>query len=281
VSRPAADHEAPALVEERPALDSADDPRPVAPSLQSAGRRRSRRPAVVGLVLLLSVVAGLLAGPAAGAVLDSRYSASTLVALYQYPAAVGGPEGSSADLRDRFVQGEVIAIGAPELLAEASGAQADGVSLDVRQVGITDVVEVEVTAPEPSTAVETADRVVELYGVRRKQTFDERARRRATSIQQQIAGLTAQPPPGVDDASAVASEYARLTAALNDIRLAAASVEAATVINPATTDGAARTGSSVRRGVLAGLATLLIAVGVVVLRHRSRQRRGEAPATQP
>ncbi len=274
-----AHHEAPRVVAGRSVPGSSDARRRIIARARPVTRRGPGIGALAGLLVVLPIAVGVLAGPVAETLLTPQYRASAVIDLQQDPPALGGTEGASAELRDRFVQGEVIVIQAPDLLAEARGQEQEGTSLVARQVGITDAVEVEVTAPGASEAVATANRVVELYTSRRSQAFDERAGRRTATLEQQLAALETESPPGADDATAVVSEYARLTAALNDVRLAAASFEGSTVISAATIHDASRTGSALRRGVLAGLATLVLAIGAVVLLRTSRHRvQGVEPA---
>lgn len=235
------------------------------------GARRGAWPALVSLALV-SLVLGLLVGFGPRALAGDRYEAAALLLVRPDPVALGGTENASPEASDRFVQTQVLLLETPEVLAAAVGngsGSGDDPALAVRQVGLTDVVELRATGESAAEAVDVANRVADYYLDQRRSAVLQRAEQEGAVLEQQLAQLRVDGSAGAGDDSTVV-EAARLRSQLNQLALTAASGRSS-VISRASSDTAEAVGAPLRTALFVGLLSFGLGVGLLLLRQRQKQ----------
>jgi uncharacterized protein involved in exopolysaccharide biosynthesis len=202
------------------------------------------------------------------------YSANALVLVKPDRVERSGTNTASAELSDRFVQGQILLLKAPQLLSnilQGRPASDPRPALAVRQVGLTDVVELQVTAADRELAAQVANELAERYVEQDEVQAQEAAEREAVILRRLLSQLDAEATGGSGPAtSAAGTEYARLQAQLNELQRAASDPDGARLLTPASPASATTQDARGRNAALAGLLTAGAVTGLLVLRRRRR-----------
>jgi uncharacterized protein involved in exopolysaccharide biosynthesis len=172
---------------------------------------------------------GLLAGLAFGVVIQqSEPTATTQILVTPDPPLPFETPANGNDLADRFVQAEALVLAGPDLAEEVRARLALSSSPEVEavQVGLTSVVEISTSATASQVARQTAEAVLATYQTQRRDAYLARVGRAADMLETQLtdirgvlastSGATAEPEAAM---SALATEYARLLSARNELQL--------------------------------------------------------------
>jgi uncharacterized protein involved in exopolysaccharide biosynthesis len=205
----------------------------------------------------------------------SRYRAETLLEVRADPPVLQD-DGStlSPDEADRYLQTEILAI---QSSFDRGGLDDDG-TLVVQQVGVTDVLALQIEADDGSTAVRLAGEVTDRYIADRAARSSQRTDELTAEVQAQLADVSAQidllaaAPPEDQSANArrnaLSAEYQRLVSTQHELDLARLDAAPVSVISPADDSGAVRTDRPIRSAAFGGVIGVLLSLGGILLWQR-------------
>jgi hypothetical protein len=257
---------------------SRQGPSPPVASTPPGARRRQRRNrmiarAIAALCILATGLAFAVAGAlTAGLSADTKWQASALVRLVGTLSASPLPPEQA----NRVVQSQVLVFGtrAFETSVRQRLASDAPFSLDIEQIGTTDIVRVRANAAQPRIAERAADTAAKLVVQRTVDATLADLRQQEVTLQRRVDGLSEPSGDGggvrSPPADVLESELKRLAEVTSELDLAVArSAELASVVVSAADDGASKGVSTARRALVWGLVGLLVAVGVVLFIQRS------------
>jgi uncharacterized protein involved in exopolysaccharide biosynthesis len=232
------------------------------------------RPATFVPIVVLALL-GLLVGFAFGATRQSEPTATTRILVTADPRLPFDTTPTGNDDADRFVQAETLVLSGPDI-AEAVRSRlalSAAPSIDAVQVGLTSVVEITATATSSERARQTAEAVLAAYQTQRRDAYLARVDRAASVLETQLTDirgvLGASGTTGSDAAtSALATEYARLLAARNELQLSSSLGEELMQVlqQPVVAEGGSSVGP-VRAGLFGLLLGFVLGDLVVLGRH--------------
>ena len=251
---------------------------------------RSGRPPRAGVPLrtaLALIILGALVLAAASAILSvsrpTRYTASASVLVRPDPPLTDAASTLSADQSDRLLQSQVIVMQALEKdRAAAAPASSTSLQTTITQVGLTDVIQVTVSAVKGSAAIQEADGLVDSYvklqrrnvSNRVQATIDE-ANFEITAVNKRLGALADSTGSTQDQAAtaALTAEYGRLISVINEVQLTAKGAQTSSVLRRAQDGDLEASSNGRRQAFLAGLLGAAIVVAVLVGWNRLRERR--------
>jgi hypothetical protein len=249
--------------------------RAVVAEVAAPARPRTRRSLARPLQIIVTcAIDGALIAALLTVAGGSHYQAETLLEVRPDPPVLQETETQSPDEADRYLQTEILAI---QSSFDVGGLGRDG-SLTVQQVGVTDVLAMQTTAGDASTAVRLAGEATDRYIADRAARSAQRIAEVTAEVQAQLTDVTAQidqlATAAPEDQSAnarrnaLSAEYQRLVSTQHDLDLAKLEAAPITVISAAADTGAVRTDRPWRSAAFGFVIGVVLALAGILLWQR-------------
>jgi hypothetical protein len=241
----------------------------------AAGPRSPRSLTRTLAIVLTCAIDGALIAALLTVAGGSHYRAETLLEVRADPPVLqdDGPS-RSPDEADRYLQTEILAI---QSSFERGGLGREG-SLAVQQVGVTDVLALQISAEDAATAVRLAGEVTDRYVADRTARSTQRIEEVTAEVQAQLADVSTQidllaaAPPEDQSANArrnaLSAEYQRLVGTQHELDLARLEAAPISVISAADDTGAARTDRPWRSAAFGAVIGVVLSLAGILLWQR-------------